>query len=359
MQERLGLGYDDLRADNARLVFCSITGFGPSGPYAGRSAYDVPVAAMGGLLSITGPADGPPAKVGVALTDVLTGLHAHGAILAALHERAVTGLGRRIDCSLLETQIASLINVGTSVLTSGGAYEPRRWGTAHASVVPYEVFSAADADMVVAAASDPQFAALAREINCPHLATNTKFASNAARVHNREELVALLSEQFSRAPRAEWIAVSAARSLPLGTPGAMPAAATSCTRCKAVVARADLSRPTAWSVCCCAVCALPSRTHQRLSRAGLAVTPVNTVAQALDDPQVVHRRMVCSVDHSACGSIRLLGAPVKLDGASGTDGEFLPPPTLGEHTREVLREVLGAARCNDALLERGRQEGWL
>lgn len=329
--EKLGLTYERVAALNPRLVWCSITGFGPTGPYAQRAAYDVPVAALGGMLSITGHPDGPPAKPGVALTDVLTGTHAHGAILgkrraarlarpprgahtttpraAALLARSNTGRGQRIDTSLLECQIASLINIGMNVLLDPrgpDAPPPKRWGSAHASVVPYQVFAAAGGDeLVIAANSDTQWLALCDALGGEEgarLRADERFLTNAGRVAHRDEVIQGVADAVAHRPRSELL--------------------------------------------------------QTLSAAGLAVTPVNTVREALDDPQVRHRGMVTSLQgHAALGGAELpcLGFPVKYGAVPDEQRPRQAPPLLGQHTHEVL----AAAGMEPELLQRGLDEGWL
>jgi succinate--hydroxymethylglutarate CoA-transferase len=279
--DTLGLGFADLSAVNPRLVYASVSGFGATGPYASRPGYDILAAAIGGLMSITGEEGGPPVKVGVAVTDVQTGLLTHGAILAALLARERTGRGQRVETSLLETQIAGLANVGSSYLVGG--VEGRRRGTAHESIVPYQAFATADGHVVVAVGNNGQFATLCRLLGVPELAQDARFKTNPDRVRNRAALVARLSEIFAQRRTAEWTEVVPWSAVPFG--------------------------------------------------------PINSVSQAFSDPQVLHRRMVEEVEHPSAGRIRLAGLPAKF--SEPGCGVRLPPPRLGEHTRQVLATLPG------------------
>ena len=183
----LGLSYEDLSALNPRLVYCSITGFGTTGPYAARAAYDVAISAMGGLMHITGPQGGGPVKVGVAITDVTTGLYAHGAIMAALLARHSTGRGQHIDCSLLDCQVSALVNIGANYLLAGS--EGKRWGTAHASIVPYQAFETANGHVIVGALNDGQFRSLCKRFGRTDLMEDQRFTTNPLRVKHREQLI--------------------------------------------------------------------------------------------------------------------------------------------------------------------------
>ncbi|RYG43140.1 CoA transferase, partial [archaeon] len=281
--DAMGYGYDTLSRINPRLVYASISGYGATGPSAHRAGYDVALSAQGGLMSITGPEGGAPVKVGVAVTDISTGLYMHGAILAALFARQRTGMGARLDTSLLEVQIATLANIASNVLVAGK--EPRRWGTSHESIVPYGGFPASDGDVIIAVMSDAQYRTFCRVIGAPHLATDERYATNAGRVAHRAELVAALSAIIRAAPRAHWIGL--------------------------------------------------------LTDAGITAAPINSVREALDDPQVRHRDMVVNVHHAALGrDIAMTGLPVKYAGGCGSASIRLPPPLLGQHTYDVLQSLL-------------------
>ena len=212
--QALGVGYEAMAAINPRLVYCSISGYGRDGPQAARPGYDFVIQAEAGLMAITGPADGEPSKVGVAVADLATGQNAATAILAALLQRAGTGLGQRIDVSLFDTQLAWLANIGSSALFSGEA--AKRHGNAHASIVPYEAFRASDQAFVLAVASEKLWALACAAINRTDLADDPRYASNAARVQNRVALCAELSALFATAPAAHWLALFDAAGVPAG-----------------------------------------------------------------------------------------------------------------------------------------------
>lgn len=278
--DEMGLGYDELAAINPRLVFCSITGFGQDGPYRDRPGYDLLVQAMGGVMSITGEPDGAPMKVGVAIADINAGLYAANAILAALIGRGASGKGERIDIALLDTTVAWLANVGASFLATGA--EPARHGNAHPSIVPYQSFRAADEYFVVAVGNDAQWEQFCLVIERPELATHVRFHSNRLRVQNRAVLIPLLEEALKTRPVAEWLA--------------------------------------------------------RFADAGVPAGPVNTLERVFADPQVQARGMVQHVPHPAIGTLPLTASPIKLDGAP--ELPLSPPPLLGQHTDEILRQHL-------------------
>jgi crotonobetainyl-CoA:carnitine CoA-transferase CaiB-like acyl-CoA transferase len=276
-----GLGYEHLRPANPGLVYCSITGFGQSGPYRDRPGYDFVIQAMSGLMSITGPVEGPPYKIGVAISDVIAGLCACSAILAALRHSERTGQGQFIDVALLDTQIAALVNVASNYLVSGQT--PRRYGNQHPNIVPYQTFRAADGEFVVAVGNDGQFARLCELIGRPDLSGDPRFATNPARVENRAVLIPLLQEVFAPRPAAEWV--------------------------------------------------------EALLVAGIPAGPINDIPAILNDPHVQARGLVNEVSTPAGDSLSLIGPSVRL---SESPGEVrLPPPKLGEHTADILHEVLG------------------
>jgi crotonobetainyl-CoA:carnitine CoA-transferase CaiB-like acyl-CoA transferase len=276
-----GLGYDDLRWLNPGLIYCSITGFGQTGPYRERPGYDFAVQAMSGLMSITGEPDGAPMKVGVAVSDLFTGLFAAASILAALHHREKTGEGQYIDLALLDSQIAALANVASNYLISGET--PGRLGNEHPNIVPYQAFRAADREFIVAVGNDRQFRALCQLIDRPDLAGDPRYNTNPKRVENRAALVSELQSIFLTRPANAWV--------------------------------------------------------EGLLAAGIPAGPIHDVATALNDPQVAARGLLHSVSDLRGEVLRLVGFPAQL---SNTPAEIhSPPPALGQHTDEVLRDALG------------------
>jgi crotonobetainyl-CoA:carnitine CoA-transferase CaiB-like acyl-CoA transferase len=274
----VGLDYESLAADHARLVYCSMTGFGETGPYKDRAAYDVMVSALGGMMGITGMPGSPPVKTGVALLDVATGVHAATAICAALYERELSGKGQRIELSLLGVQLATLINAASVYLVSGEVMGPQ--GNAHVAIVPYQAFRATDGYVIVGAANDSMFTRLCDVVGLPELAHDPRFATNADRVANRQELEPLIAERLVHATVAEWV--------------------------------------------------------NKISAAGVAVAPVNSIDQVFSDPQVVASGQVVPFDHTTLGEINLVGSPIHMSRTPVIHQGA--PPTLGEHTEEVLRE---------------------
>ena len=278
---RFGLSYADLAALNPALVYCSISGFGQTGPYADRPGYDFVIQGMSGLMSITGPVDGEPYKVGVALADVIAGQYALSSILAALRHAEHTGQGQQLDVALLDTQLAALVNVASNTLVSGQT--PARYGNAHANIVPYQAFRAADGEFTVAVGNDRQFAALCGALGQPGWATDPRFATNPQRSQNRQTLIPLLQAVFLTQPVAVWVETLLALGVPSG--------------------------------------------------------PINTVDVALADPHVHARGLVREVTLSNGTDARLVGPAVPF---SATPAEVrLPPPALGQHTDAILREALG------------------
>jgi crotonobetainyl-CoA:carnitine CoA-transferase CaiB-like acyl-CoA transferase len=295
---RYALGYPDLAALNPRLVYCSISGFGQDGPYRDRPGYDFLLQAMGGLMSVTGEPEGVPGggpmKVGVALTDLLTGMYAATAILAAVAHRDRTGEGQHVDLSLLDVQVATLANQAQSFLATG--VPPRRLGNAHPSIVPYQAFATADGHLVLAVGNDAQFARLCEVAGRPELARDPRFATNGARVAARVELVAILAPLLAARSTAAWVAALEAADVPCG--------------------------------------------------------PINDLAQVFADPQVRHRGLRVEIPRAGGGSVPVVASPIRL---SRTPVRYdVPPPALGEHTREVLVELLGMGEAElDALHARG------
>ena len=290
--KRYGLDYQTLSAINPRLIYCSITGFGQDGPYADRPGYDFVAQAMGGMMSITGEADGPPIKTGVAVADLSTGLYATISILMALRHAEQTGQGQHIDCSLLDTQLAMLANQGSSYLVSGQS--PSRMGNSHPTVVPYQVFDAADGPMVVAVGNDGQFKILCKVLGVPDLSTDPRFVTNVDRMANRDALEAILQDLIGQRQGAELITA--------------------------------------------------------LTDAGAPAGPVNSVKQALDDPFVEARQAVHHFTRQDGYQIPTIAYPAKL---SRTPAAYdRAPPRLGEHTDEVLRDWLGLDDAALAALDR-------
>ena len=291
---KYGLDFESLSRANPRLVYCSITGFGQTGPYADRAGYDYMIQAMGGLMSITGEADGAPMKVGVAVADLSAGLYASNAILAALLHARSTGQGQHIDIALFEVQAAMLANQATNFFVSGEV--PRRLGNAHPNLVPYQPFPTADGDVVIAVGNDGQFRALCAALGEPGLADDERFAVNARRVENRTELVARLKTLTGSRPSADLIGLLEAAGVPCG--------------------------------------------------------PINSIDQVFAHPQAVGRGTAVRQERpdipsglsTVASPIRLSASPVSYD---------LPPPALGADTEEVLRAHLGLDEAGIERLRRG------
>jgi crotonobetainyl-CoA:carnitine CoA-transferase CaiB-like acyl-CoA transferase len=293
--KRLGLDYEALSAVNSRLIFCSITGFGQTGPYKDKPGYDLLVQAMGGLMSITGDPDGEPMKVGVAVADILTGLYASVAILAALNERRTSDTGQHIDLALLDVQVATLANQGMIFLTSGQV--PQRHGNAHPSIVPYQAFATSDGHIVVAVGNDAQFARFAAILGVPGLSADPRFQKNADRVRNRGELIDILSGRIGSFRKLELLGLLDAQLIPAG--------------------------------------------------------PINEMHEVFSDPHVVARELVVEQNLSKGRStIRMIGNPIRF---SRTPIAYRDaPPRLGAHTADILSDELGIPQSE---LERLIEEG--
>jgi len=280
--DRYGLGWKQLSALNERLVYCSITGFGQSGPRAAQPAYDFLIQAMGGLMSVTGVPDGEPSagpqKVGIPIIDLVAGVYAATAVVAALAGREVSGKGEYIDMAMLDVGVSLLSNQAMNSLLTGKA--PRRTGNAHPNIQPQKVYQCRDGDIILVVGNDGQFASLCDVLGMPQLATDERFRTNDARVRNQATLQPFLEQAFLGKPRAEWLALLAQASVPAG--------------------------------------------------------PINTIPEALAEPQVQHREMVRTYEHPAAGSVPLVVSPFRFAGRS-TNSER-PPPVLGQHTAEVLAE---------------------
>ncbi len=290
---KLGLDYEMLAAEHPSLIYCSITGYGKNGPYSDRSGYDFMIQAQGGILSITGPEDGPPSKVGVAIVDITAGLHATSAILAALYHRKETGEGQHIDIALFDTQVGWLANVAHNYFATGAP--PKRYGNAHANIVPYETFPTSKGYVAVAVGTDAQFVRLCTAMGRTDLGEDPRYRTNADRVEHRETLVPELQDVFRQQTASEWIELLLEHQIPVG--------------------------------------------------------PVNDIPTVLSDPQVLAREMVLEVEHSSLGPIQQLGPVPKL---SRTPARIRKaPPTLGEHTESLLLNELG---CSPTDIENLRAE---
>jgi crotonobetainyl-CoA:carnitine CoA-transferase CaiB-like acyl-CoA transferase len=282
---RYGVSYETLKDINPRLVYCSITGFGQTGPMADVAGYDFIVQGLGGLMSITGERDdlpgGGPQKVGIAAADIMTGLYSTIAILAAIEHRRISGEGQYIDMALLDVQVAAMANMNLNYLCSGKV--PSRQGNAHANIVPYQVFDAADGEIIIAVGNDTQFARLCGVLGCPEYASDDRYTKNANRVRNRDILLPLLKARLITRGVEDWV--------------------------------------------------------ERLTPEGIPCGPVNSIAQTFANPQVIHRQMRIDLPHPLSGSVPSVAKPIKF---SGTPIQYRnAPPTLGQHSHEVLQQYVG------------------
>jgi crotonobetainyl-CoA:carnitine CoA-transferase CaiB-like acyl-CoA transferase len=278
---KYGLSYEDLRKVNPRLVYCSITGFGQTGPYADRAGYDFVFQAMGGMMSLTGEPDGSPQKLGVAFADLMTGMYSTTAILAALNHRDRTGQGQHIDMALLDVQVATLANMALNYFVGGNV--PRRMGNAHANLVPYQVFECSDGYIVIAAGNNNYFRRLCGALDAPEMADDAQFRTNPDRVRNRETLIPILEGLLGKLTTADATA--------------------------------------------------------RLDGAGVPAAPINDMGQVFENPQVIARGMRVELDHPKAGKVPLVRNPAIF---SETPNRYeVPPPLLAEHTDEVLGGLLG------------------
>jgi formyl-CoA transferase len=273
--KKFGLDADSLRAANPRLVYASITGFGQDGPYAERAGYDYIIQGMGGLMSLTGLPDGEPGggpmRVGVAVADLFTGMYTAGAILAALYRREKTGEGATIDMALLDTQLAMLANQASNALVSGN--DPVRQGVSHPNIVPYQPFEASDQPIIIAVGNDRQFARLATIVGHAEWADDPAFATNSARVAARDRLVPMIAEVIATKSATDWLV--------------------------------------------------------QLEAAGIPAGPINSISQALADPQALHRGAKLTIGGGALGDVKMIGSPIRIDGERSDAA--VPPPALGEH----------------------------
>jgi len=296
--KRYGLDFDSLKKDNPGLIYCSVTGFGQDGPYAPRPGYDFIFQGMGGLMSITGERDGQPGagpqKVGIAITDVLTGMYASVAVLAAITHRERTGQGQYIDAALLDTMVAFNANQIVSYFCSGKV--PVRWGNAHPQVVPYEVFPTADGHIILAVGNDSQFASFCQTAGCAELAQEPRFRTMSQRIVHRGELIPLIAEIMRTRTKREWI--------------------------------------------------------EMLEKANVPCGPINNMKEVFEDPQVQHRELRVDIPHPLGGVAPVVASPMRL---SETPIEYrLAPPMLGQHNEEVIKGLLGRS---DADLERLKSAG--
>jgi crotonobetainyl-CoA:carnitine CoA-transferase CaiB-like acyl-CoA transferase len=276
---RFTLDFESASALNPSLIYCSISGFGQSGPLRDKPGYDFMIQAMGGLMSFTGEPDGEPMKVGVAVADLFAGQNAVIAILAALQARTLTGKGQQLDISLFDSQLGMLANVASNYLISGKL--PRRYGNAHANIVPYQSFQSSDEWFIVAVGNERQFEKFCEVIGEPELAHDARFAANAGRVENRDALISILKPIFRKRAANNWLSALEAAGIPCG--------------------------------------------------------PINTLDKVFDEPQVKERELLIHMEHPSIKNLQLVGSPLKL---SDTPVEYrLPPPGLAEHTQQILREI--------------------
>jgi crotonobetainyl-CoA:carnitine CoA-transferase CaiB-like acyl-CoA transferase len=292
--KKYALDFASLHALNPRLVYCSITGFGQSGPYAERAGYDFMIQAMGGMMSITGEADELPMKTGVAIADILTGLYAANAIQAALMHQQKTGAGQHIDLALLDVQVATLASQAMNYLSTGTS--PARLGNAHPNIVPYQAFETSDGYIILAVGNDSQFRRFCELASKPELADDERFQKNRGRVENREALVLQVKEIMLQKSGAEWLEALNARGIPCG--------------------------------------------------------PINNIEQVFADPQVQYRGMQLELDHPTAGKVASVASPIRL---SQTPIEYQQaPPLLGQHTDDVLSRLLA---LDNAAITRLRNDG--
>ena len=295
---RYGLAYDDLKSLNPRLIYCSVTGFGQSGPYREHPGYDFMVQGMGGMMSVTGEPDGAPGggpqRAGVPVADIITGMYASIAICAAIAHRAETGIGQHLDLALLDSQIALLAYQNTNYFATGTP--PKRIGNLHPNIVPYQPFRTSDGEVILACGNDNLYRKFCEAAGCGELAGDARFVTNGKRVENRAELTRLLQQVFGKRSTREWVALLEAAGVPNG--------------------------------------------------------PINDIAQVFEEPQVKARGIRVELDHAVAGKLSTVASPMRF---SATPVEYrIAPPTLGEHTAEILRGVLG---MSEAEIERLRGDG--
>jgi len=280
--EKIGLGFEDLKKINPGIIYCSVTGFGQTGPYKDKPGYDFVIQGMGGIMSITGDPDGPPMKVGVAIVDITAGLFACSSILAALRHREKTGKGQYIDISLLDAMVSWLANVGSNYLVTGK--KPVRFGNAHPNITPYEPYNTKDGiQITIAVGNDRQFQTFCKLAGIEEVAEDQRFATNAQRVYHRKELAPILAEKMLERTSEEWLRELDNLKIPCG--------------------------------------------------------PINTLDKVFSDPHVQAREMLAEIPHPTAETLKMVASPMKL---TDTPCEITRhPPLLGEHTAEVLQEKLG------------------
>jgi crotonobetainyl-CoA:carnitine CoA-transferase CaiB-like acyl-CoA transferase len=293
---RYGLGYNDLKSANPRLIYCSVTGFGQTGPYREHPGYDFMVQGMGGMMSVTGEPDGGPQRAGVPVADIITGMYASIAICAAIAHRAETGIGQHLDLALLDSQIALLAYQNTNYFATGTP--PKRIGNLHPNIVPYQPFRTADGEVILACGNDNLYRKFCEATGCAELADDARFSTNGKRVENRGELTRLLQEIFGKRTTREWVALLEAAGVPNG--------------------------------------------------------PINNIAQVFEEPQVKARGIRVELDHPVAGKLSTVASPMRF---SATPVEYRrAPPLLGEHTEEILRGML---RMSGSEIEKLRADGVL
>ncbi|KAL1006775.1 hypothetical protein UPYG_G00076930 [Umbra pygmaea] len=278
--QQMGLGYNEVNKAAPGLVYCSISGYGQTGPMSQRPGYDSIASAASGMMHITGPEDGDPVRPGVAMTDLATGLYTHGAIMAALLQRQRTGLGVHIDCNLLSSQVACLTHIAANYLNSG--IEAKRWGTAHESIVPYQGFKTKDGYLVLAAGNDTQFVKVCKVLGLKHLSEEPKYKSNTLRVQHRQGLLHILSQRLLEQETEEWL--------------------------------------------------------RRLEGTGVPCGAINSIRQVFSEPQVAHNGLILEMNHPTAGRIAVPGPAVRF--STFESKEPIPPPVIGQHTVQVLRDSL-------------------
>jgi crotonobetainyl-CoA:carnitine CoA-transferase CaiB-like acyl-CoA transferase len=294
VMDRLGLGYERLRQLNPALIYCAISAFGQDGPYRERPGYDLMISALGGMMSITGTPGGEPVKIGVAMIDISTGLHAALGVVSALHHRTVTGRGQRVDVSLLSTELAVLINAASQYLIGGSVAEPQ--GSGHANVVPYQAFPTSDGHVLLGSPNDKLFRVVADALGRPEWKTDPRFTTNDARIAHRDVLIPMIGEITRTESAAHWV--------------------------------------------------------DTLSRTGAPVAPINRIDAVFKDPQVQHLNQVAEVEHPMFGTLPVVTSALRLSETPPVVGEAAP--RLGQHTREVLERCAGMARGDiDRLIETG------